>query len=191
MKQKEKALQSLLKSDDLIPPPPKDLKFRFRFPQSPRCKGSVLSLSDVGHGYGDAGKDSTLFSRVNLDLAKGERVGIVGPNGCGKSTLLRIAAGLEVPRVGEAVHPSNNVVLGYFAQSQADALDLDRTVVQALQDIASDEQQYTELRNLLGQFRFGSDFVDKPVRAHLPLLSNRVAESSLVFLFFCMCVNCF
>lgn len=166
VKQKERALEKLLHSDEMIPPPPKDVKFRFRFPPSPRCKDSVLHLSNIAHGYGEPGAaDATLFSGAHLELCKGERIGIVGPNGCGKSTLLRIAAGLEIPREGEAVHPSKNVVVGYFAQSQADALDLDRSVLHALQDIASDEYQYKELRNLLGQFRFNGDFVDKPVGA--------------------------
>jgi ATPase subunit of ABC transporter with duplicated ATPase domains len=164
VKQKEKALENLLNGKDLIPPPPKELRFRFRFPPSPRCRDSVLRLTNLGHGYGESGGDAKLFSGVNLEISKGERIGIVGPNGCGKSTLLRVAAGLEKPRTGTAVRPSNNVIVGYFAQSQADALDMDQTVVQALQDMASDEHEYTELRTLLGQFRFGSDFVDKPVR---------------------------
>jgi putative ABC transport system ATP-binding protein len=67
----------------------------------------LISLSDVylslGHGAGRV----DILKGVNLEIARGRSLGIVGPSGSGKSTLLMIMAGLEradrgVVRVGEA-----------------------------------------------------------------------------------------
>jgi ATP-binding cassette, subfamily F, member 3 len=55
-----------------------------------------------------------------------------------------------------------NVVMNYFEQNQADALDLDKTVLETIQG-ASSGQSYNELRALLGQFLFKGDAVDKKV----------------------------
>lgn len=52
--------------------------------------------------------------------------------------------------------------MNYFEQNQADALDLDKTVLETIQG-ASSGQSYNELRALLGQFLFKGDAVDKKV----------------------------
>jgi ATP-binding cassette subfamily F protein uup len=57
----------------------------------------LLQLRGVGFHAGPR----TLFSDVDLNLGKADRLGLIGPNGSGKSTLLRILAGLERPGVGE------------------------------------------------------------------------------------------
>lgn len=60
-----------------------------------------ITLTDVSHGYGDR----LLLDRVNLVIADGERIAVVGENGAGKSTLLRLLAGQEAPDAGRvAVH---------------------------------------------------------------------------------------
>lgn len=79
---KEMALEKFLKSEELIQPPPRDKKFRFRFPPAPRCGQNVLETSKLGHGYG-TGHDSLLFDDVEIQVDRGERVGFVGPNGAG------------------------------------------------------------------------------------------------------------
>lgn len=69
-----------------------------------------LNLSGVSHGYGDR----QLLDSINLVIAAGEHVAIVGENGAGKSTLLRILAGLETPDEGAtAIHGR----VGYLAQT--------------------------------------------------------------------------
>jgi macrolide transport system ATP-binding/permease protein len=69
-----------------------------------------LSLSGVSHGYGDR----QLLDGINLVIAAGEHVAVVGENGAGKSTLLRILAGLETPDEGTtAIHGR----VGYLAQT--------------------------------------------------------------------------
>ena len=72
--------------------------------------------------------------------------------------------GKESPDAGEAQIVGQNVVMNYFEQNQADALDLDKTVLQTIQG-ASNGQSYNELRALLGQFLFKGDAVEKKVRS--------------------------
>jgi ATPase subunit of ABC transporter with duplicated ATPase domains len=69
----------------------------------------------------------------------------------------------EKPDEGSAEIVGANVVVNYFEQNQADALDLDKTVIETIQG-ASNGQSYNELRALLGQFLFKGDDVEKKVR---------------------------
>jgi len=132
-------------------------KFQFRFPPAPRCSKEVIELEDVEHGYGT----SKLFRDINLVLERGDRVAILGPNGAGKSTLLRLIMGTEAPRHGRAEVVANNAVVQYFEQDQANALPLDKTVVQTLADAASEtDYTYEQLRALLGKFMFKGEKVD-------------------------------
>jgi ATPase subunit of ABC transporter with duplicated ATPase domains len=64
--------------------------------------------------------------------------------------------------VGTAKITGQNVVANYFEQNQADALDLEKTVLETIQG-ASSGQSYNELRALLGQFLFKGDAADKKV----------------------------
>ena len=82
VKAKEMALEKYKASEEWIERPPKDKKFRFRFPPAPRCGESVLQLCKLTHGYG-TGKYQTLFRDVDAEVTKGERVGFIGPNGSG------------------------------------------------------------------------------------------------------------
>jgi ATP-binding cassette, subfamily F, member 3 len=76
--------------------------------------------------------------------------------------LLRLLTGRENADQGSAGIVGQNVVMNYFEQNQADALDLDKTVMETIQ-AASNGQSYNELRALLGQFLFKGDAVDKRV----------------------------
>jgi putative ABC transport system ATP-binding protein len=60
----------------------------------------VLELRDIGKSYHDGESDLVVLDGVDLTLAEGESVALVGASGCGKSTLLQIAAGLERPDRG-------------------------------------------------------------------------------------------
>ena len=57
----------------------------------------VLSLRGVGRSLPSGGKMLTILDAVDLDVARGEFVAVLGPSGSGKSTLLALMAGLDRP----------------------------------------------------------------------------------------------
>ena len=187
-KSREKALEKLLASPDLVERPPSDGKgLRFRFPEPPRCGNDVLAVNDVTHGYGDV----TLFEDVSFDLRRRDRVAILGANGAGKSTLLRVVSGKEDAREGDASFGSANVRMQYFAQNQADAMDLTKTVMRTIEDASAEgaERSYNELRALLGQFLFKGDDVQKKLeslsggeKARVALCAMMLSPSNVLFL---------
>lgn len=67
----------------------------------------VLELKGVQHGFGDL----RVLHDVNLEVVRGEIMGLVGPSGCGKSTLLRAILGTHLPESG-AVLVSGEPVTG-------------------------------------------------------------------------------
>jgi len=162
-KAKESALEKFKEDEDFVKPPPKDKKFRFRFPASPRCGDSVLEIVKLSHGYGNR-EENMLFNNVELQVQRGDRVGFVGPNGAGKSTLMRIISGEEDPKQGYAEFLSKNVQFNYYEQNQADTLDLTKTVLETVMDGAPSDYSMTDIRSLLGQFMFKGDDVDKVLR---------------------------
>ncbi len=61
----------------------------------------VLRLEDLGKRFG--ADRPPLFEGLNLDLAQGEYLAIMGESGVGKSTLLNILAGLDQPDSGRVI----------------------------------------------------------------------------------------
>jgi ATPase subunit of ABC transporter with duplicated ATPase domains len=165
VKQRQDKLDKFLKSDEYVEKPPFTGKpFRFRFPDAPRLSPEVAEIRGMSHAYRNENSQNRLFENADLFIEKGDRIAVVGPNGSGKSTLLRLLTGKEKPDEGTAEIVGQNVFMNYFEQNQADALDLDKTVLETIQ-AESSGQSYNELRALLGQFLFKGDAVDKKVRS--------------------------
>jgi ATP-binding cassette subfamily F protein 3 len=155
-----KSREKLLEKVERIEAPEASLAGpRFRFPPAPRSGREVVRIADLTHSYGDR----ILFLGASLSVERGERVAFVGPNGAGKSTLLRLVMGLEAADEGVAGLGEHHVLAGYFEQNQAEALDLDRSVVDTLYEAVPDWTQ-TQVRSLLGSFGFSNEEVFKAVR---------------------------
>lgn len=163
VKSREKMILRLEQSGDLVRKPPRPGKpLVFRFPQAPRSGRDVVLLEGITHAYGE----KVLFDDAGIAIERGDKIAILGPNGCGKSTLLRFIMKKESPQEGTVESLENhNVVAGYFEQNQADALDLERTVMEIAREAAPVDMSYEEIRALLGKFLFKGDSVDKKVRA--------------------------
>jgi ATP-binding cassette, subfamily F, member 3 len=189
VKQRQAKLEKMVNSEDYVKRPPITGKpFRFRFPDAPRLSPEVAEIKGMSHAYRNEQTQNRLFDNVDLFIQKGDRIAIVGPNGSGKSTLLRLLNGLETPDEGTAGIIGQNVLKSYFEQNQADALDLDKTVLETIQG-ASAGQSYNELRALLGQFLFKGDSVDKKVsslsggeKARLSLCCLMLRSSNLLIM---------
>ena len=88
----------------------------------------------------DGYDEKTLFKNTSLQIDRGERVAIIGPNGCGKSTLMRLMQQKEKPRAGTAMMGDNaQCKVNYFYQNQAEGLDTEKGVLQTLVEAAPDE----------------------------------------------------
>jgi ATP-binding cassette subfamily F protein 3 len=154
VKSREKSLDRM---DRVEAPPEEQESIRFRFAKAPATGRIVLTLTDVSKDYGK-GK---LFNIPRLELERGMRLALVGPNGTGKSTLLRLMAGVEAPDTGEVAN-GLRVMPGYFSQNQAETLDESNTVLD--ETYAVDETAtLTRIRTLLGCFLFRGEDVFKPI----------------------------
>ena len=156
-KSREKQLDKI----ERIEAPTGGLKtLHFRFPPAPRSGREVAIIEDLVHTYGE----KILFLGADLLIERGDRIAFLGPNGAGKSTLLRLIMGLEKPTEGTVKLGSHNVIPGYFEQNQAEALDLNKSVMQTIHDEVPDWKN-EEVRTLLGRFLFNGETVFKQVGA--------------------------
>ncbi len=156
-KSREKQLDKI----ERIEAPTGGLKtLHFRFPPAPRSGREVAIIEDLVHTYGE----KILFLGADLLIERGDRIAFLGPNGAGKSTLLRMIMGLEKPTEGTVKLGGHNVIPGYFEQNQAEALDLNKTVMQTIHDEVPDWKN-EEVRTLLGRFLFTGETVFKQVGA--------------------------
>jgi ATP-binding cassette subfamily F protein 3 len=118
---------------------------------------------------------------VSFEVRSGEIVGLVGVNGAGKSTLVKSIAGELAPAAGE-LRRGNGLAIGYFAQHQLDQLRADESPLQHLRRLALDtdpQAREQELRNFLGQFRFGAELASSPVG---PMSGGEKARCALALL---------
>ena len=128
-----------------------------KFPPAPRAGDVVFKASGITVGY--PGK--VVFSDADIEVKRGEKVALIGRNGEGKTTLMRVIAGELTPLKGES-KIGYNVSMGYYAQNQEDILDGRLTVWETLDNIAVGDIR-TKLRDILAQFLFRGDDIDKKV----------------------------
>lgn len=128
-----------------------------KFPPAQRSGDVVFKASDLTVGY----PQKVVFRNADIEIRRGEKVALVGRNGEGKTTLMRVLMGELEPISGEA-RRGHNVDIGYFAQNQEDILDKNETVFSTLDRIAVGDIR-TKLRDLLAQFLFRGEDIDKKV----------------------------
>ena len=70
---------------------------------SGRANGEAIALSGVNLSLGRGAARVHILKDIDLNIGRGEAIGMVGPSGSGKSTLLMVMAGLERPDAGSVV----------------------------------------------------------------------------------------
>jgi len=129
----------------------------FSFPPPERSGAIVMKLKHIRKKYGG----NVVFDDLSYSVDRGDKIAVLGPNGAGKSTMIRIMAGLEDYNEGQR-EVGHNVTVSYFAQHQADELDLSKTVFEIMRDAAPMAKE-TRIRTILGCFLFHGDDVFKKV----------------------------
>ena len=147
-----------LEKMDLIEIEDEEGGIHFSFPPAPQSGRTVMELKHIAKSYGDL----RVFSGVDIDIDRGDRIAFVGVNGAGKSTMARIIAGIE-PFDGGERKVGHNVSISYFAQHQAEELNGSYDVLQTVDEVATGDIR-RRLRTLLGCFLFSGDDVFKKVR---------------------------
>ncbi|MBU8791584.1 MULTISPECIES: ABC-F family ATP-binding cassette domain-containing protein [Bacillaceae] len=132
----------------------------FSFQITKRSGNDVLKIKNLAFRYD--GENENLFSNINLDVNRGERIAVVGPNGVGKTTLLKIILGKLKKSSGD-IQIGTGVQIGYYDQEQAE-LSSTKTVLNELWDEYPTINE-KDIRTVLGNFLFSGDDVLKPVQA--------------------------
>lgn len=167
-------------------PEGKQSKMKIRFQINQQSGTDVLYAEELSKSFRGAHESRHLFSHVNFDIKRGERICLVGANGIGKTTLLKMILGELSPDQGQ-IKIGHNVTMGYYDQQQAQ-LTGTNTVLEELHG-AYRLYSETELRSLLGRFLFRGDDVKKQVgalsggeKARLALLKMMMSGSNLLLL---------
>lgn len=148
--------QKLLDKIKLIDKPMESKKTRIIFEPKIKSGRDVLAVKSLRKSFGDF----ELLKDIELNIYRGEKVGLIGPNGVGKTTLFKIILGQLQYDEGE-IDIGHNVIPGYFDQ-EMEELDLNKTVIDEIWD-DNPKLNYYEIRTILSQFLFVGDDIFKEI----------------------------
>lgn len=131
----------------------------FRFPPAPRSGTLVIDAENLSKKYTE--NAPYILENNFFTIERGEKIALVGKNGQGKSTLVKMIIS-ELDFEG-LLKIGQNVKIGYYAQNQDEFLDKSKTVFQTLDDVAVGDIR-TRIRDILGQFLFSGEDIDKKVQ---------------------------
>lgn len=180
---REKRLSHVEKLDR---PQAKAGKMKIQFRQNHQTGNDVIIAKELSKSFGVGEMKRVLFQNVELDIKRGERICIVGPNGIGKTTLLKILMD-KIPADTGYVKLGHNIAFGYYDQEQ----ELLSTTGTVLEELHSTYRLYseTELRGMLGRFNFKNDTVFQQVsslsggeKARLALLKLMLSGANVLLM---------
>ncbi|NLJ64514.1 MAG: ATP-binding cassette domain-containing protein [Christensenellaceae bacterium] len=149
---REKKLEKM----ELLDRPSEEKAISFSFIAEKRIGDDALMVSSLKKSFGER----VLFQDVSFMLSAGENAVIIGANGTGKTTLIECILGLQSPDNGN-IKFGTNAQVGYYSQ-KIDELNKDKTVLREVYD-AYPLESHTKIRNILAQFRFVGDDVNKQI----------------------------
>ena len=128
----------------------------FRLRQQRPSGKEALKVEGLSKAFGD----NQVLSNISLNVRRGDRLAIIGPNGIGKSTLLKIAVGELIADAGE-VQWGHEVRTGYFAQDHRQVFAGSDTTVESWLTAACSGESVGTVRGRLGKVLFSGDEVEK------------------------------
>ncbi len=133
----------------------------------------IVEAEGLSKSYGN----KHVLEGVDLLIERNSKIAFVGQNGQGKSTLAKMMVG-EIPFEGY-LKLGHNVQVGYFAQNQSEHLPPEKTVLEIMEDAATDGNR-ARVRDMLGSFLFGGDAADKKAKVLSGGERNRLALCKLL-----------
>ena len=168
--------QTLVKPDAMLP------SIHFGFGASQRGGNDVMYVENLALSF----DGKLLFSHVDMEVHRQERIFLIGPNGCGKTSLLKILMNQYEATAG-SVRFGAGIDVGYYDQLQG-GLDDSKTVLDEIWD-RHPRMTETEIRNALAIFLFRGEEVYKMVsslsggeRARLLLLRLMLSKANFLLL---------
>ena len=142
----------------------------------------VLTIRGLGKSFGS----NHLFSHVDIDIKRGERVALIGNNGTGKTTILKLINGM-LPADSGTITLGSKVHIGYYDQEHH-VLHMEKTAFEEVQD-AYPNLTNTQVRNILAAFLFTGDDVFKRIadlsggeRGRVSLAKLMLSEANFLIL---------
>jgi ATP-binding cassette subfamily F protein 3 len=148
---------------------------KLSFPVSQQPGKMIIEAEGIKKAYGE----KMVLQGIDFEIARGTKTAFVGQNGQGKSTLAKIIVN-EIDYEGSC-SLGYNVIVGYFAQNQAEYLDGDLTLLETMQNAATDVNR-SRVRDILGSFLFRGDDVEKRVKVLSGGERNRLALAKLLLM---------
>lgn len=168
--------QTLLDRMERVERPQDMPELNFEFTPVTDSGTIVISTHALEVGYKQPGADAKLLVQVaDLNLLRGDRIGLIGPNGAGKTTLLRTLIG-ELPPLKGHVNIGNSVRVGYYSQTHS-GLNMERSIVDEIRQVSALSEEGA--RSFLARFLFSGDDVFKQIGSLSGGERSRVALAKL------------
>lgn len=156
IKRAESREKMLAKIDVLEKPVEVASEMRLALTPSVESGNDVLTIRELSKSFGS----HNLFSSLDMDIKRGERVSLIGGNGTGKTTILKIINRV-IPKDAGTVTLGSRVRIGYYDQEHQ-VLSLHKTIFEEISD-AYPDMNNTKIRNVLAAFLFTGEDVFKKI----------------------------
>lgn len=174
--------QKLIDKIKHLDKPVEETKTRIKFEPKVKSGRDVLLIEGLEKSF----DDFKLLEDIDLQVYRGERVGLIGANGVGKTTLFKMILG-EVEKDAGQIKVGHKVNFGYFDQ-EMEKLHSQKTIIDEVWD-RNPKLDYYDIRKILSQFLFVGDDIFKEVndlsggeKARLSLLDLMLSNANFLLM---------